>query len=183
MNVATLALAAGVAFAVCAAALALLVRVAGRLRLIDKPGTHKTHARGVPSVGGIAIVAGLLATLALPDAHSPRVLPTVLLALLGLGVLDDLHGLSPRLRFLAQIGVGILLAKWGGALLHDFGKIDELSAEGGAIEYTHEGKLIGHLVQCAVAVRQVSAAGTYNVTWTSTPTQGAQLWIVAVQSA
>lgn len=123
MNVATLALAAGVAFAVCAAALALLVRVAGRLRLIDKPGTHKTHARGVPSVGGIAIVAGLLATLALPDAHSPRVLPTVLLALLGLGVLDDLHGLSPRLRFLAQIGVGILLAKWGGALLHDFGEL------------------------------------------------------------
>ena len=40
----------------------------------------------------------------------------------------------------------------------------------------------GSLVQCAVAVRQVSAAGTYNVTWTSTPTQGAQLWIVAVQS-
>jgi len=41
----------------------------------------------------------------------------------------------------------------------------------------------GALVQCAVAVRQVSVAGTYNVTWTATPTQGAQLWIVAVQSA
>jgi hypothetical protein len=41
----------------------------------------------------------------------------------------------------------------------------------------------GALVQCAVAVRQVSAAGTYNVTWAATPAQGAQLWIVAVQSA
>jgi len=41
----------------------------------------------------------------------------------------------------------------------------------------------GALVQCAVAVRQVSAAGTYNVTWSATPMQGAQLWIVAVQSA
>ena len=41
----------------------------------------------------------------------------------------------------------------------------------------------GSLVQCAVAVRQVSAAGTYNVTWTSTPQQGAQLWLVAVQAA
>jgi hypothetical protein len=36
-------------------------------------------------------------------------------------------------------------------------------------------------VQCAVAVKNVSAAGTYNVTWTATPEQGAQLWLVAVQ--
>ena len=36
-------------------------------------------------------------------------------------------------------------------------------------------------VQCAVAVKNVSAAGTYNVTWTSTPVQGAQLWLIAVQ--
>ena len=41
----------------------------------------------------------------------------------------------------------------------------------------------GALVQCAVAVRQVGAAGTYNVTWTSTPQQGAQLWLIAVQTA
>lgn len=36
-------------------------------------------------------------------------------------------------------------------------------------------------VQCAVAVKNVSAGGTYNVTWTSTPAQGAQLWLVAVE--
>jgi hypothetical protein len=36
-------------------------------------------------------------------------------------------------------------------------------------------------VQCAVAVKNVSAAGTYHVTWTSDPIQGAQLWLVAVQ--
>jgi hypothetical protein len=36
-------------------------------------------------------------------------------------------------------------------------------------------------VQCAVAVKNVSAAGTYNVTWTSNPDQGAQLWLIAVQ--
>lgn len=42
--------------------------------------------------------------------------------------------------------------------------------------------LEGALVQCAVATRQVSAAGTYNVTWVSTPLQGAQLWLAAVQA-
>ena len=39
----------------------------------------------------------------------------------------------------------------------------------------------GSLIQCAVAVRTVSAAGTYDVTWTATPVQGAQLWLVAVE--
>jgi hypothetical protein len=39
----------------------------------------------------------------------------------------------------------------------------------------------GELVQAAVAVKNVSAAGTYDVTWTATPRQGAQLWLVAVQ--
>ncbi|MEO7734478.1 MAG: hypothetical protein ABIY55_26215 [Kofleriaceae bacterium] len=36
-------------------------------------------------------------------------------------------------------------------------------------------------VQCSVAVKSVTAPGTYNVTWSATPTQGAQLWLVAVQ--
>jgi hypothetical protein len=36
-------------------------------------------------------------------------------------------------------------------------------------------------VQGAVAVKNVSAAGTYSVTWTATPSQGAQMWLIAVQ--
>ena len=37
-------------------------------------------------------------------------------------------------------------------------------------------------VQCVVAVRQVAGAGTYNVSWTQTPSQGAVLWLMAFQS-
>jgi len=40
---------------------------------------------------------------------------------------------------------------------------------------------LGGFVQCAVAVKNVTKAGSYSVTWKSTPTQGAQLWLVAVQ--
>jgi hypothetical protein len=36
-------------------------------------------------------------------------------------------------------------------------------------------------VQCAVAVKTVTAAGTYGLTWTATPSQGAQMWLVAVE--
>ena len=41
--------------------------------------------------------------------------------------------------------------------------------------------LPGNIVQCAVATRNVPEPGTYNVTWTATVPQGAQLWLVAVQ--
>jgi hypothetical protein len=38
-------------------------------------------------------------------------------------------------------------------------------------------------VEVVVAARDVAAAGSYNVTWTATPTQGAHLWLVAIQTA
>lgn len=36
-------------------------------------------------------------------------------------------------------------------------------------------------VQCAVAVREVASAGTYHVTWATSPAQGAPLWLFALQ--
>lgn len=42
---------------------------------------------------------------------------------------------------------------------------------------------VGGLVQCAVATKDVSIAGTHNVSWAATPLQGAQLWLAAVQKA
>lgn len=43
-----------------------------------------------------------------------------------------------------------------GGLLHDFGKIYELSSER-SFEYTHEGRLIGHLVLCSEKLGEVAA--------------------------
>lgn len=37
-------------------------------------------------------------------------------------------------------------------------------------------------VQCVVAVRQVGAAGTYNVSWSQSPSEGAILWLLAYQA-
>jgi len=42
---------------------------------------------------------------------------------------------------------------------------------------------LGSYVQSAVATKDVAAAGTYHVTWNSGGNEGAQLWLVAVQSA
>lgn len=40
----------------------------------------------------------------------------------------------------------------------------------------------GSAVQCAVAYRQVAAAGTYHVTWTQAPDQGAVLYLLAFEA-
>jgi hypothetical protein len=38
-------------------------------------------------------------------------------------------------------------------------------------------------VQCVVAVRQVASAGTFNVSWTQSPSEGAVLWLLAFQTS
>lgn len=41
----------------------------------------------------------------------------------------------------------------------------------------------GSAVQCAVAYRNTGSAGTYRVTWTNAPVQGAVLWLFAFEGA
>ncbi len=44
-----------------------------------------------------------------------------------------------------------------GALLHDIGKVQELAWDGGNTRYTDEGRLVGHLVLTAQAIREKAA--------------------------
>lgn len=45
----------------------------------------------------------------------------------------------------------------------------------------HSSSLASNHVQCASACRIVTAAGSYSIDWTPSTSQGAQLWIVAMQ--
>ena len=76
-------------------------------------------------------------------------------------------------------GPALLVAWWWGDAPEPG---DKTALPNNGFSVIHSVLYAGALVQCAVAVRQVSAAGTYNVTWAATPTQGAQLWIVAIQA-
>jgi hypothetical protein len=77
-------------------------------------------------------------------------------------------------------GPALLVAWWWGDAGVD---LDKTAVPDNGFTVVDSVLAAGALVQCAVAVRQVSAAGTFNVTWASTPQQGAQLWLVAVQAA
>ena len=79
----------------------------------------------------------------------------------------------------AAVGPALLVAWWWGD-----GDVagDKTAVPNNGFTVIHSILKAGPLVQCCVAVKQVSAAGTYNVTWAATPTQGAQLWIAAIQA-
>jgi hypothetical protein len=83
-----------------------------------------------------------------------------------------------RSRTVTTTGPATLVAFWWG----DAGAEGEKTASpGDGFTVTDAILEEGSLVQCAAAVKRVDAAGTYDVTWTATPVQGAQLWLIAIQ--
>ena len=79
--------------------LELMVR--GRLRMpLDRPNERSLHANPVPRSGGVAVMAGALASLVLLPAPAALAAPALALALVSLA--DDWRGLPIALRFLAH---------------------------------------------------------------------------------
>ena len=81
-------------------------------------------------------------------------------------------------RSVTTTGPALLVGFWWGDA---DGSVDQTAEPNNGFLVTDSILQEGELVQCAVATRAVSAAGSYDVTWTATPRQGAQLWLVAVQ--
>ncbi len=111
-----------VSLAVATAVTPLVLRVAARRGLYDKPDGRKIHSRLIPRLGGIAIVLGFFAPVTglLVVEAGMRVQLTqnetqliglfaggALIALLGLW--DDLRGTNARQKFAVQIVVAVLM--------------------------------------------------------------------------
>lgn len=127
MNTPVVALLAGLVSMVL---IGLLARGAHRLGLIDRPGGHKQHATPVPLVGGIAIAVGLGAAVTISHAAAGSALSVAMIStllatlmMLLVGLRDDRHGLSPRVRFVFQAAAAVLMAWPGAGLLQDLGAL------------------------------------------------------------
>lgn len=91
---------------------------------------------------------------------------------------EVLAGRPLRSRSVTTTGPATLVAFWWG----DAGVAqDKTAVPNNGFHVVDSVLASGELVQCAVAVKNVSAAGIHDVTWTATPRQGAQLWLVAVE--
>jgi UDP-GlcNAc:undecaprenyl-phosphate/decaprenyl-phosphate GlcNAc-1-phosphate transferase len=84
----------------------LLIVVARRTGVVDRPGSLKPQTVAVPYLGGVAVFAGTAIGVGLGR-------PSVLIALgaaLALGVADDRFDLSPWIRLAGQVLVGVAVA-------------------------------------------------------------------------
>lgn len=101
--------AAFVAFVLCRFALP----IATQFNLLDVPGDRKKHKHVTPLMGGVVILAVTVpAMLALivftaPSNHIFKLMvwTTVVAGMTIVGILDDRHSLSPRLRLIASFGL------------------------------------------------------------------------------
>jgi UDP-GlcNAc:undecaprenyl-phosphate GlcNAc-1-phosphate transferase len=106
----------GVALVVAVAAALPLRRLAVRLGVLDHPGERKLQKAAVPYLGGAAVMLGLLAgAVVLAGAHLGA-LAGVLAVLAGaqaVGLYDDVRGLRPATKLLAQVALAAIAAALG----------------------------------------------------------------------
>jgi UDP-GlcNAc:undecaprenyl-phosphate GlcNAc-1-phosphate transferase len=92
------------ALAIALVATPLAAAVARRYGIVDRPGPLKIHDKPVPYLGGVAVFVAVAGPVAV--AHVALLVPLALLV--GLGLVDDLAGLPPVLRLVAEIAVGLV---------------------------------------------------------------------------
>ena len=116
---------------VCCGLLHFLRPAAARIGLVDEPSDRKSHQGSVPLIGGAAMFCGFaLAALTIDMGLTAyRSFFAAAAILVVVGILDDMHELSSRARFGAQILAAVLMAYWGGVVLHDLGALGSGGSE------------------------------------------------------
>lgn len=114
-----------IAVLACLFCIWLLRPLAVRIGLVDSPSERKLHENETPLIGGIAIFFGFcFALLHLHVSLQPyRGLLSGSALLVLMGIVDDFHDLSARLRLFGQLMAAIMLTSWGGLLLANLGNI------------------------------------------------------------
>lgn len=103
-------------------AVPLAIRLAYRTGAIDEPEARKIHTQPMPRLGGVAVYSGFLAglaTAALSGGAPPKYLGLLVGGTLvfALGVLDDIRGLSPRVKLCGQILAALAVIPLGISIL------------------------------------------------------------------
>jgi UDP-GlcNAc:undecaprenyl-phosphate GlcNAc-1-phosphate transferase len=120
----------------------LAIRLARRLKVVDKPGGRRIHDQPVPLLGGLGIMLGIVVAVALNlpfthDDYAAILIGAVLISALGaiddyLGAMDI--GMSPPLKFAGQAACAVIPVSQGVTIDHfTLPFIDPVSL--GAIQY------------------------------------------------
>ncbi len=94
-----------------------IISLVKKYSLFDMPGARKVHSSPIPTMGGIAVIAGMMAALFLWFPFSSGVEQICfffsITVLFGLGILDDLTDLSAKYKFIVQVALATLIALSG----------------------------------------------------------------------
>ena len=105
------------AFVVTLITIPPIINLVKKFNLYDMPGVRKEHYQPVPTLGGIAIVAGLMIAMFLwfPFSTQPAQISFFfsIIILFALGIMDDLKDLSAKYKFIVQISLAVLIAVSG----------------------------------------------------------------------
>ncbi len=105
------------AFVVAMIVMPPLIRLINRFKLFDVPDLRKAHSMPIPTMGGIAVYAGMTMALALWFRFTSDV-PTVsfffsLAMLFALGIMDDLRDIPAYYKLAIQLSVALLITVSG----------------------------------------------------------------------
>lgn len=113
-NVLNLIGAVGLSFLITYILIPPIVRVAKAKHLYDSPGRRKPHKNDVPTLGGAAIFAGLILAMTLfvdgKLAYQLRYFVASAIIIFYIGIKDDILGLGPVIKLIAQIFSAIIIA-------------------------------------------------------------------------
>jgi UDP-GlcNAc:undecaprenyl-phosphate GlcNAc-1-phosphate transferase len=97
----------------------LVKKIAFKLKAVDLPDKRKVHDKPIPRLGGIAIYISFLSALILAMILSKNFSSELIGIILGgtiilvLGVVDDIKGLTPIVKFIGQIIASFILILFG----------------------------------------------------------------------
>jgi UDP-N-acetylmuramyl pentapeptide phosphotransferase/UDP-N-acetylglucosamine-1-phosphate transferase len=98
-------------------AIPVIIKLAKKYSLYDMPNERKEHSIPVPTMGGIAVVAGMMTALVLwlPFHYETEQICFffAIIVLFSLGIMDDLKDLPARYKFIIQAGLATLMALSG----------------------------------------------------------------------
>lgn len=96
-----------------------------RFGFADRPGGRKMHDNPVPPIGGLAIIPVFLlfANLAGLETIVPWPLSAALLALLGMGAIDDARSIPSQVKFALIILIACFLVIFGEAQIGNLGNL------------------------------------------------------------
>ncbi len=119
----SISLAFAIAFVLAWLVIPVIINYSKRLNMVDDPEAdkdetfRKMHKVPIPTMGGVAIFIGFVLSTSLWTIL--HVNPTIVTMVIGLAVLfamgiyDDRHNLPPKIKFLVQFAVALLIAYFG----------------------------------------------------------------------